>query len=206
MLQRLLAVSLSCLLASCGAHKPPGIGPSDPRELSRHALIIEETVAGQVTHAWVPASDFDLERYARSAHPSEGEGSIVRASFNRNCDEERDQCEQMCKASLRGPNWTHASAGAKAQICAARCRPAYLDCSRLREQAEAVKFSVPGEAVDWLKRHRKELLAGTLVVISGVAFVVVVGGSGGTALILVPSLLFVSSETPSMPYLTVGQP
>jgi hypothetical protein len=81
-----------------------------------------------------------------------------------------------------------------------------MDCSRLREQAEAVKFSVPGQAVDWLKRHRDELVVGSLVVIAGVAFVVVVAGSGGTALVLVPSLLFVSAEAPSEAYMSARPP
>jgi hypothetical protein len=206
MLRRLLVVSLGCLLASCGAHQQLVTEPSEPRELSRNALVIEETADGQVTHAWVPASSFDLERYARSTRQGGSEGSLVRASFNRDCEEERDRCEEMCQASLRGRTWSHATPASKVQICTARCRPAYLDCCRLKEQAEAVKFSVPGEAVDWLKRHRKELLVGTLVVISGVAFVVVVGGSGGAALVLVPSLLFVSAEAPSGSSMAVGPP
>lgn len=204
--QRLLAVILACLIASCGAHQPPVTDPSAPRELAWYALIIEEAAGGQVTHAWLPANSFDLERYAQGSRTGETWGGIVRASFNRDCEEERDQCEEMCKASLRGRNWAHASAGSKAQICRDRCRPAYLDCSRLREQAEAVKFSVPGQAVDWLKRHRDELVVGSLVVIAGVAFVVVVAGSGGTALVLVPSLLFVSSEAPSEGFMTAGSP
>jgi hypothetical protein len=122
------------------------------------------------------------------------------------CEEERDQCEEMCKASLTGRNWSHASAGSKAEICRRRCRPAYLDCSRLREQADAVKFPVTDKAVDWLKRHREEILVGTVIVIAGVAFTVVIVGSAGTALVLVPAVLLVSSEVPSMPYAVEEEP
>jgi hypothetical protein len=197
---------IALFLASCSAHLPPGPDPSDPRELSRYALVIEEMSDGQVTHSWVPSNNFDASQY--SYLPSTGvvEGRVVRASFNRDCEEERDRCEEMCKASLKGRNWTHASGGSKAQICRERCRPAYQDCSQLREQADAVKFPVTDKAVDWLKRHREELLVGTIIVIAGVAFAVVVVGSGGTALVLVPAVLLISTEVPSMSYVAEGRP
>jgi hypothetical protein len=168
--------------------------------------VIEATADGQVTHSWVPASNFDLSKYASRARGGKLKGKVARASFNRDCEEERDRCEEMCMASLKGRNWTHASAGAKAEICRNRCRPAYVDCSRLREQADAVKFPVTDKAVDWLKRNRQELLVGTVIVIAGVAFVVAVVGSGGAALVLVPAVLLVSTEVPLMPDLVEGAP
>lgn len=79
--------------------------------------------------------------------------------------------------------------------------PAYLDCCRLKEAAEARKLRVrfPGvdSAVDWLKEHRRELAVGTVVVIAGVTFVVIVAGSGGAALVLAPAVLLVSAEASS---------
>ena len=56
------------------------------------------------------------------------------------------------------------------------------------------------KAVDWLKRYRKEVLVGTVVVIAGVAFVVAVVGSGGAAMVLVPAVLLVSNELPGTSY------
>ncbi|HYH96422.1 hypothetical protein [Hyalangium sp.] len=53
------------------------------------------------------------------------------------------------------------------------------------------------DAVDWLKQHRKEVLVGTVVAIAGVAFVVIVVGTGGAALILAPAVLLVSSDVSS---------
>ncbi|OJT19823.1 hypothetical protein BO221_36080 [Archangium sp. Cb G35] len=50
-------------------------------------------------------------------------------------------------------------------------------------------------AVDWVKRHRAELLAGSVVVIAGVAFAVAF--SGGSVIILAPILLVASSDAPS---------
>ncbi|HEX8825459.1 MAG TPA: hypothetical protein VF794_36445 [Archangium sp.] len=136
-----------------------------------------------------------------TSNSSRFEGEIVRASFNRDCEAERDECEKTCKASLKGRNWTHASDGSKDEMCRGRCRPAYLDCCKLKELAEASKlrlsFPVVDSAVDWLKQHHRELAVGTVVVIAGVAFVVVVAGSGGGALVLAPAVLLVSSGASS---------
>ncbi|RKH45010.1 hypothetical protein D7V93_35785 [Corallococcus llansteffanensis] len=52
-------------------------------------------------------------------------------------------------------------------------------------------FSAVGGAVDWLKRHRTELLAGAIVVIAGVTFVVISAGAG--ALVLAPMVLMAST-------------
>jgi hypothetical protein len=84
--------------------------------------------------------------------------------------------------------------------------PAYLDCSRLREQADGVKFPATDKAVDWLKRHREEILVGTVIVIAGVAFTVLIVGSGGAALVLVPAVLLVSTEVTSMPCAVEEEP
>ena len=115
----------------------------------------------------------------------------------RDCDIELKNCINMCTKSLRGRNWSHASDGSKSRICHNKCLPAYNDCCKLRDQAEALKFSTAGNAVAWLRQHHEELLVGTAVVIAGVAFVATVVGSGGTALVLVPAVLMVSSDAPA---------
>jgi hypothetical protein len=203
--QWLVASSLALLLTSCGTtgHTPPG--PSSSTELSRLVLVIHEAQDGQVSHDWRPLSEFASSSPVLSSN-GHLDGPVALASFNRDCEAERDGCEAMCKASLKGRNWTHASPGSKNEICLVRCRPAFLDCSRLKEAAEAARFRVRfpavDSAVDWLKQHRRELVAGTVVVIAGVAFVVVVAGSGGAALVLAPAVLLVSSEPHSTPAVT----
>ncbi len=196
--QRLMASGLSLLLASCSATRHAPSNPSRPTELSRSVLVIQETLDGQVFHTWQPLSSFDLTRPPNRASNSHFEGTFVRASFNRDCETELSACEEMCRASLKGRNWTHASAGSKNAICRERCRPAYLDCCRLREMSEAVKprlsFPSVDEAIDWVKQNHRELLVGTVVIIAGIAFVVVVAGSGGGALVLAPAVLLVSSD------------
>ena len=65
-------------------------------------------------------------------------------------------------------------------------------------QAETspVRFEAVDTAVDWVRRHRTKLLAGTLIIIAGVTFIAVVGASGGAALVLVPVVLMASSGYP----------
>ncbi|WP_395835310.1 hypothetical protein [Archangium violaceum] len=169
-------------------------------------LVIKVAPDTQVTHSWEPLSSLDLSKIPPRAFDRGVQGRIVRAAWTRNCEDEFDGCIAMCVKSLDGPDWSHATQGSKARMCRDRCRPAYNDCSRLRDQAEALKFPVVDEAVAWLKRHREELLVGTVVVIAGVTFVVVVAGSGGTALVLAPAVLLVSSDVSSDSQLAAVKP
>jgi hypothetical protein len=204
--QKLMAASLGLLLVSCSATRSSLPNPTSVQELSRSVLVIEKTPDGQATHSWEPLSSFDLSKYPYRAGGGTVEGPIVRTAWTRDCEEESDTCMDMCTKSLRGRNWSHSSKGSKVETCQRRCRPAYIDCCELREQAEALKFSAADTAIAWLKQHHEELLAGTVVVIAGVAFVAVVVGSGGTALVLVPAILMVSSETPFVPQLAQVKP
>ncbi len=204
--RRLLATSLCLLIVACSATRSSVPHPTSVQELSRRVLVLEETPDGQVTHSWEPLSDFDLSKYPYRARNSTVQAPIIRATWTRSCEDERDACEDMCMQSLRGRNWSHASKGSKEEHCRGKCRPAYLDCCRLHEQAEALEFSAADEAVSWLKQHHEELLVGTVVVIAGVAFVAVVVGSGGSALVLVPAILLVSPEMPSEPQLAAVKP
>ncbi|WP_395830413.1 hypothetical protein [Archangium violaceum] len=123
---------------------------------------------------------------------------IVHVAFNRNCEDERDACEDMCMASLKGEDWSHMSTGAKKQHCIRACMQSYLDCSRLKELAQGgtVKFHAIAQAIDWVKQNRESLMVGTLVVIAGVTFVVLTGGSGGF-LLLAPVVMLASHDTAS---------
>ena len=62
--------------------------------------------------------------------------------------------------------------------------------------ASPVRFEAMDTAVDWVRRHRTRILAGTVIIIAGVAFIAVVGASGGTALVFVPIVLVASSGNP----------
>jgi hypothetical protein len=114
----------------------------------------------------------------------------------------------MCLASLKGRNWSHMSASSKNEHCRRACRPAYLDCARLKELAErqTVRFQAIDEAVAWVKRNHEELMVGTVVVITGVAFVVAVAGSGGLILLLVPAVILASPDVGSKPRVLAVMP
>jgi hypothetical protein len=76
-----------------------------------------------------------------------------------------------------------------------------IRCKRGRgEWAEqyTAEFDAIDPAIDWIKRHRKELAVGAVVVIAGVAFAVVVAGSGGAVLALAP-LLVMAEISPEIP-------
>jgi hypothetical protein len=64
-------------------------------------------------------------------------------------------------------------------------------------EARPVRFEATDAAVDWARRHRTEILAGTVIIIAGVAFVAVVGASGGAALVFIPVVLMASSGNSS---------
>jgi hypothetical protein len=68
---------------------------------------------------------------------------------------------------------------------------AYDDCLEL-ERLHPQEFTAADDAVDWLKRHRQEVLVGSVITIAGVAFVVVSAGAG--LLVLAPVVLMTSSE------------
>lgn len=199
-------MSLGFLLISCSATRSSLPTPTSAQELSRSVLILEKMPDGQITHSWEPLSSFDLSKLPYRASGGSVEGPIVRAAWTRDCEDELENCINRCKESLRGRNWSHASKRSKDNICQTRCLPAYNDCSKLREQAEALKFSATDNAVVWLKQHHEELLVGAVVVIAGVAFVVSVVGSGGTTLLLVPAVLMVSSDGVSAPQLAQVKP
>ncbi len=59
-------------------------------------------------------------------------------------------------------------------------------------------------AIDWVKQNGERLLVGAVIVISGVAFVVTVGGGG--FLLLVPVISLALSDGPSGPQILAVKP
>ncbi|MFE8600005.1 hypothetical protein [Archangium violaceum] len=198
-IERLMSLSLSVLLLSCSVPRHTVPGPTSALDLSKYVLIIERAPDGQVLHSWKPVEDFNLTAHSHQVATRGVQGRIVQAAFNRDCEQERDACESMCLAGLRGRAWSHMSAGSKKEHCVRVCMRPYIDCCKLRELAEgqAVEFHAMDEAVDWLKQNRERLLEGAVVVIAGVAFVVAFGGGG--ILFVVPVISFASSDVVSEP-------
>jgi hypothetical protein len=204
--ERLMSLSLSMLLLSCGVTRHTVSGPTSALELGKYVLIIERVPDGRMVHSWKPVEDFNLAAHSHLVTTHGVQGRVIRAAFNRNCEEERDACESMCLAGLKGRSWSHMSAGSKKAHCRRACMQPYLDCCKLGELAagKAVEFHATNDAVDWLKQNRELLLEGAIVVIAGVAFVVAFGGGG--ILLLVPFMSFASSDVVSEPRVLAVKP
>ncbi|HVG61068.1 MAG TPA: hypothetical protein VNA24_21085, partial [Hyalangium sp.] len=139
--------------------------------------------------------------------------NIVRASslgLNAYCDGRHDQCVNDCLKSsnpfviggrkymdTRSQPWRIA----RNWWCPSNCMEESIRCKKGRgEWAEqyAAEFDAIDPAIDWIKKHREELAVGAVVVIAGVAFAVVVTGTGGAALVLAP-LLVIAEISPQVP-------
>ena len=190
--QRLMAASLGLVLVSCSSTR--SLAPSGTETLSRFVLVIQETVEGDITHAWQPAEAFDLPQRPYAGSPRGIDGRVVHASWTRDCEQELHDCYRECMSRPLAPHDRHRTSvrgkGGKAEYCNERCNRYYNDCCRLRD-LETQKFTAVDPALDWLKRNRRAILVGTVVVIAGVVFVVVSGGAG--LLVLAPAVLVASS-------------
>lgn len=181
-----LVVGLTVLLVSCGGTRHAA--PSRAEELTGFVLVIEQAADGQVGHSWKRASEFDLSRYDLFSSTGVGApaGSLVLASSRpRDCDQEHIDCFRDCMKRRLPSQLSHIKHGdgSKGDYCAGKCLREYQDCLKA-QSSRALEFHATDGAVEWLKRNRKELLVGTVVVIAGVAFVTLSAGAG--LLVLAP--------------------
>lgn len=187
---RWLAPCLALLLVSCGSTRHTA-SPS-AEELNSFVLIIGEEPDGQVSHSWRRATEFDLPRYASQSSNGRGAGHIVLASRRpRDCDQEQIDCVQACMRRRFPSNYSHIRRedGGKKRFCERECLLEYMDCLDLQKR-QALQFNAVDSAVEWLKRNRKELLLGSVVIIAGVTFVTISAGAG--AVVLAPMVLVAS--------------
>jgi hypothetical protein len=91
----------------------------------------------------------------------------------------------------------------KKRYCHDKCTRERDDCYR-NARRRPHQFEAIDTAIDWVKRHRRELIVGSVIVIAGVVFVVVVVGSGGSATVLAPAVLLVSAEAHEVPARSEG--
>jgi hypothetical protein len=193
--EAIIASILGILLASCGTARY--VAPPDVADLTGFVLIIREMPDGSVVHTWQRADDVELSRSTLVSGYASSTGHIVLAmSHQRDCDEELKECMRECMSRPLPPGFGHITSGGrgkggKEEYCSRRCMQPYLDCSKLQE-LQPQEFTAIDTAVDWLKRHRKSVLVGSVVVIAGVALVVVSAGAG--LVILAPAVILASSE------------
>lgn len=205
--RKVAALLLSALLVSCSATRH--FSPSSPEELERLVLFIQELPDGTVTHAWQRAEEVDLAQYRTVARAHRPALPIVPAAgWNRDCDEENRECVDKCMDRPLSRGFGHMTSGnrkrgAKGEYCREQCLQAYLDCMEL-ERLQPQEFTAIDTAIDWLKRHRKTILVGSVVTIAGVAFIVVSAGAG--IVILAPVVILATPAAGTKPLTAEASP
>ncbi|WP_257454452.1 hypothetical protein [Archangium lipolyticum] len=187
LVSKLLAAGLVLLLVSCGSTRHAA--PSRSEELTGFVLVIEDASDGQARHSWQRASEFDLSWYDHLSSTGDAVENIVLASSRpRDCEQEHIDCFRDCMKRRLPSYLSHVKRGdgSKGSYCAEKCMEEYQDCLK-SQRSPALEFSATHEAAEWLKRNRKELLVGTVVVIAGVAFVTLSAGAG--VVVLAPVVL-----------------
>jgi len=162
----LLAVSL--WLGACGTTQPSVRAPSLAAVRSSSTAVPDE-------------AEFTASAPMSSAEA--GAHEIVFASQDTSdCDAAHIECFRACwKKKPPRPYEYHKRDHYR--YCETKCFKEYRACLK-RKEMHLREFSTLDRAIDWLKRHEKEILVGTVVVAAGVTFIVATGGAG--ALILVP--------------------
>ncbi len=207
LLKKFIALSVAALLTSCSSTSH-AVSPS-PADLGRFALIIKETPEGQATHSWKRIEDFDLPQ-PRPQPPRSGFTGYIElvANRQRDCHEEFNDCVDRCLSSPLPSGFEHVpqGGGAHARICRDQCWRAYLDCEELQDRRapQPYEASSTDEAIDWLKRHRKEMLVGAVIIIAGCTFVVVSAGLG--VIILAPVVVMASGGAATVPHIAAVSP
>jgi hypothetical protein len=194
-----LVLSFSFFLASCGSTRS-SLPSRSSEELTGLVLVIEELPDGQIGHSWRRAAEVELSQYERLSSIDDEVGRIIFASRRpRDCDQEQIECHRDCMKRRLPSVLSHIKRGSHAHVsyCERTCLDEYEDCLKL-QGLQAQEFSVVDDAVDWLKRHSRELLAGTIVVIAGVTFVVVSAGAG--VVVLAPVVLVASADQACIPW------
>jgi hypothetical protein len=172
---RVVALLAVAWLAGCAA-TDTGVRPDQsepPEDLTSFFLVIRDARDGHAEHAWVKKAEFDGSEFANLAASTSGSGACSRS---RDCDQEHHECYQGCKK--RKPPYPYKrNSPEHIDYCNETCLSSYMECLKATGQ-HPVKFMGMNDAIDWLKRHRKELLAGTVIVAAGVVLVVVSSGAG----------------------------
>ena len=104
----------------------------------------------------------------------------------RNCDQEQIDCFRRCW-KRKPPYPRERNKHDHYEYCQETCLKQYMECLKATGQ-QPLEFRGMNEAIDWLKRHRKPLLVGSIIISASLAFVVV--SAAGGVLILAPIALF----------------
>lgn len=202
LLTGMTASLLGALLVSCSA--PRQIVPASADDLTGLVLFIRELPDGTVTHSWQKAAEIDLSQYRTPSISKTAARHIVLAmGRKRDCDAENRECIRECMSRPLPRGFGHITSGGrgrggKEEYCNNKCMQAYLDCTEL-QGLRPREFTAIDNAVDWLKRNRKSIFLGSVVVVAGVAFVAVSAGTG--LVVLAPAVLLTTPAAGPEPYM-----
>ncbi len=129
----------------------------------------------------------------------------------RDCHQEFIDCIDECVSRPLAQGFGHITSGkskkareaSKHEFCRNKCWQPYRDCSEL-QGLKPHEFTAVDSAVDWLKRNRREVLVGSVVLVAGVAFVVLSAGAG--LVVLAPAVLLAEPATAAEPWMAEVSP
>ncbi|MCY1036386.1 hypothetical protein OV207_33425 [Corallococcus sp. BB11-1] len=158
-----------------GARHGPGFG----------ALLIALVVAVSACgHAQRPErKTYVVSEDARGVGTAEGPGTGG-SGAEAYCNELEKQCFQKCWRRKPAYDSIPKHSGKHHEQCTEQCLGVFMKC--IKEQAalekldtkRELRFSDMAVALDWLREHRSEVALGTVVVVAGVAFSLVVAPAG----------------------------
>lgn len=205
--QKVVAAVLGVLLVSCSVTRYTAHPSAE--ELTQLVLVLEEAPDGRVHHSWQRAQEFELESYRDGSSTKGVAGRIVLATSRQpDCYAQYLECYHQCRQTPVPPDFNQYldDFGPRAghdRYCSEKCMRQYTECLKA-QGSRAQEFTTVDSAVDWLKRNREALLAGSLVVIAGVVFVTVSAGAG--VIVLAPVVLVASSGAPGAPHVAAVSP
>ena len=106
------------------------------------------------------------------------------------CNELQKSCFRQCWNRKPVITSIPKHSGKHNEYCSELCLQEFMKCVKEQEELERqesrkeMRFSDMEVALDWLRRHKSEVALGTVVVVAGVAFAIVIAAGG--ALLLAP--------------------
>ncbi|RKH67307.1 hypothetical protein [Corallococcus llansteffanensis] len=100
------------------------------------------------------------------------------------CNEMEKQCFQKCWRRKPSVTSIPKHSGMHNVFCTQLCREEFMKCVEEQEELERqdakqeLQFPNMGTAMNWLREHKSEVALGTVVVVAGVAFTLVVAPAG----------------------------
>lgn len=100
------------------------------------------------------------------------------------CDKQHVACFHKCWKKTPPYPYEKGKQG-HYEYCRTVCLKQYMECLE-SAKLKAREFSTQSEALEWLRKHKKEVAVGAIILVAGTVFIVATGGGG--ALVLAPLL------------------